>query len=165
MKLAVATGLIGLGCCLSLHEGILEARRLPPQPVYLDTIDLFNSSLSMRNRNPLNVKGTQWQGQVGTDEQGHAIFCSVEYGIRAAAKVLRSYARRHGINTIEGIVKRFAEGNQKEYIIFLSKRLGLAPNEEFDILPRMTELLRHMSRFECGIALPEKFFVAYDILS
>lgn len=161
MKLAVAVGLFGLGCCISLHDSVIEARRLLVQEQAITQ----PVTLAERNRNPLNVKGTGWVGQVGSDEQGHAVFAEPEYGIRAAARVLRSYYHRHGINTIRGIVTRFAEGNQKEYIVFLCRRMELAPDEEFSVMRRMSELLRHMSRFESGQILPDKFFAPYDILS
>lgn len=163
MKLAVAVGLFGLGCCLSLHDSVIEARRLGVQETA--RVHAQPATPAERNRNPLNVKGVNWVGQVGSDEQGHAIFAAPEYGIRAAAKVLRSYYQRHGINTLRGIVMRFAEGNQREYIVFLCKRMGLGPDETFSVMRRMPELLRHMSRFECGQTLPDRFFAPYDILS
>lgn len=171
MKLAVATGLFGLFCCLSLHDDLVEARRLtvsempfPMVIVELLPLEDDQSSLSLRNRNPLNVKGSGWRGQIGNDEQGHARFESMEYGVRAAAMVLRSYVMKHGIDTVEGIINRFAEGNQKEYITYVSKRMGLAAAESFDVVRRMPELLRLMARFESGKSLPDRLFAPYDIL-
>ena len=70
-----------------------------------------NGSLAFRNRNLLNVKGKNWQGQVGNDKFGHAVFKSWEYGVRAAAFTLRTYAVKHKLTTLESIVGRFAEGN------------------------------------------------------
>lgn len=123
------------------------------------------------NKNPLNVKTNRtdpmvpWDGQIGVDEHGHVMFKSWEYGIRAAAFVLRSYAKRHEIDTISGIVDRFAAGNRDSYKAFLAHRLGLGIDESFDIIARMPELLRAMSRFECGQTLPDELFIPYDILA
>lgn len=164
MKLACATGLIGLCCCLSLHDSLQKARATSmPAPVAQCLPQA--GTLAERNLNPLNVKGTGWVGQVGSDKYGHAQFCAIEYGIRAAAKVLRSYYYRHGIDTIRGIVRRFAEGNQKEYIVFLSRRMGVQPDESFDVVRFIPQLLRHMSYFESGKTLPDKYFAPYDLLS
>lgn len=127
-----------------------------------------NETLARKNKNPLNVKALsgkdKWQGQIGRDDQGHAIFSTWEHGMRAAALVLKNYHRRHGIETVEGIVRRFAEGNQEEYIKFLCNRLNVKPDEKIDVVRRMPEILRAMARFEAGENLPERLFVAYDIL-
>lgn len=127
-----------------------------------------NGTLAAANKNPLNVKTTKnnpWVGEIGVDEQGHAKFSSWEYGMRAAVLTLRSYALRHDINTISGIVNRFAEGNRDEYKAFIAKRLGIGADEAFDIIRRMPDLIRAMARFECGQTLPEELFAPYDILA
>jgi hypothetical protein len=129
---------------------------------------VVNDTLAALNKNPLNVKFREadpWEGQVGYDEFGHAVFDEWEYGIRAAALVLRSYAVIHEIDTVEGIVKRFAEGNQESYIDFLCGRLGVSPADSIDVIARMPELLRAMSRFESGMDLPDRYFAPYDILT
>lgn len=75
-----------------------------------------------RNKNPLNIKkgGTQdWQGTTGYDNQGHAIFSSIEYGTRAALKDLNGKINR-GINTIDKICDIWAEANINNYANFVS---------------------------------------------
>lgn len=129
---------------------------------------VVNDTLAALNKNPLNVKFREddpWEGQAGYDEFGHAVFDEWEYGIRAAALVLRSYAVIHEIDTVEGVVKRFAEGNQESYIDFLCDRLGVSPADSIDVIARMPELLRAMSRFESGMDLPDRYFAPYDILT
>lgn len=124
-------------------------------------------SLAFLNRNPLNVKAVEggWEGQVGVDEQGHAIFKSWEHGMRAASIVLKNYAKRHKIDTISDVIDRFAEGNRKEYKAFVSKRLGVKADEKINLINKMPELLRAMARFESGTELPDVLFVPYDILA
>lgn len=170
MKLAVATGLFGLGCMLAMQDELVDARQ---QIDALRTphveLPLLSDSLALRNRNPLNVKSPanadKWDGQIDIDRQGHAVFISPVYGVRAAAHVLTAYARRHNVSTVEGIITRFAEGNQKEYISYVCKRMGLRPDENFDVVRRLPELLRVMARFESGTEMPDQLFAPYDILA
>ncbi|MCR4667226.1 MAG: hypothetical protein K5657_08020 [Desulfovibrio sp.] len=128
--------------------------------------------LAIKNRNPLNVKSMSvnepWKGQIGTDSQGHAIFSTFSYGIRAAALTLRSYAKKYNINTIEGIINRFTVADKLQadkYILFLANRLDVNPHERIDMRKCLPLLLRYMSYYECGIKLPESLFAPYDILA
>lgn len=126
-------------------------------------------TLAQKNNNPLNVKrpanGGRWKGQIGTDKFGHAQFKTQEYGIRAGALVLRTYARKHKVSTVEGLVARFAEGNQEGYVKTLCRRLRVKPDEKIDLVKRMPELLRAMVRQESGKDLPEHFFAPYDVVA
>lgn len=126
-------------------------------------------TLSRAARNYVNVKtpngrADYWKGQVGIDRHGHAVFKSPEWSLRAGAIVLRNYARRHHLNTIEGIVKRFSTCNHEEYIAFLCRRLGLKPNEPFNVVRRIPELLPAMVRFETGRAVAPEHVAILDFL-
>lgn len=141
-----------------LDEALVKSELQEPEPTVL----------AVKNNNPLNVKAMKhdtWQGQIGIDKHGHAIFDTPEHGVRAAAYVLKNYAMRHDIDTVEGIVKRFATGNQQPYIAYLCKRLGLRQDEPFNILHRLPELLKAMARFESGRDWPPQWFAHYDILA
>lgn len=126
-------------------------------------------TLSRAARNYVNVKtpngrADYWKGQVGIDRHGHAVFKSPEWSLRAGAIVLRNYARRHHLNTIEGIVKRFSTCNHEEYISFLCRRLGLKPDEPFNVVRRIPELLPAMVRFETGRAVAPEHVAILDFL-
>ena len=145
-----------------------------PEPVTLSytfnytEVFIGNDTLASENRNPLNIKARStdpWEGQIGMDKYGHAVFETWEHGIRAASLVLRSYAVTHEIDTVEGIINRFAEGNREAYVAFLCNWLDVRADEPLDIIARMPDLLRAMSRFESGMELPDKYFIAYDILT
>lgn len=124
-------------------------------------------TIARRMNNPLNIKrrtnGQKWEGELGFDKQGHVHFATVQHGIRAAAFVLKSYYRKHKIDTLESIIDRFCGGN-KAYVSFLSKKMKLKPNEKFNVLNRMSELLRHMSKYESGKELPKEYLVTLDVL-
>lgn len=87
----------------------------------------------IRNNNPLNIEfnpANNWQGQIGTDGR-FAIFDTPFNGIRAAARLLRNYDMKYGLNTVRGIVSRWAppvENNTTAYVSSVAKRTGLFPD-------------------------------------
>lgn len=107
--------------------------------------------------NPLNIKafGNNWSGMVGQDARGHAIFETPQDGICAAAKILKTYASKYGLNTVDGIVDRFcaaSDGVTRAYISNVCKAMGVNPGEAIDVKdPQvMTKLISAMMRQEIG---------------
>ena len=126
-------------------------------------------TLSRAASNYVNVKTPNgrpdyWKGQCGIDRHGHAVFKSPEWSLRAGAIVLRNYARRYKLNTIEGIVRRFSTCNHEEYIRFLCRRMKLKPDEPFDVVARIPELLPAMVRFESGASVKPEHIAILDFL-
>lgn len=125
-------------------------------------------TLAFKNHNPCNVKrldGNQkWRGQVGVDSHGHVVFSSIHYGLRAFVLTMRSYQYRHGIKTLEALIDRYCGGNP-DYVAYLSRRLGLKPDEEFRIVPRIPELARWMSHYESGREVDPSLIATLDILA
>lgn len=124
-------------------------------------------TVSYRANSWMNVKAPSdryWKGQCGRDRQKHAIWVAPEYSLRAGAFVLRSYFLKHKISTVEGIVKRFSTKNHDEYISYVCKRMNLKPDESFDVIRRMPELIRFMSEFETGRPVPDHLLATLDIL-
>ena len=154
---------------LSSYKKLAEAKIGDIRIVSEESRRLIGKSMAFQNKNLLNVKnswgGNKWKGQIGTDRFGHAIFSDWEYGIRAASIVLKNYANKHEIDTVQKIVKRFCTGNHQTYIKFISKKLNVSPDEKIDILKRMPELLKAMARFESGQDIPDRFFVPYDVVT
>lgn len=126
-------------------------------------------TLSRKAGNYLNVKCNNkpdyWLGQCGIDAHGHAVFRSPEWSLRAGSLVLRSYYQRHGIKTVRGIVERFSTNNHAEYTKYLCDRLKLEPDEEFDVMRRMPELLRHMVKFESAAPVRPEHIHLLDVMS
>ena len=125
-------------------------------------------TLAFKNRNPCNVKklgkGQKWRGQVGVDSQGHVVFSSIHYGLRAFVLTMRSYQTRHGIKTLEALIDRYCGGNP-DYVRYLSRRMKLRPDEEFRIIPRIPELARWMSTYESGRELDPSLIATLDVLA
>jgi len=65
----------------------------------------------VRNNNPANIRrgSTKWQGESAVQTDAAFVqFITPEYGIRALSKVLDTYASKYGLNTVSGIINRFA---------------------------------------------------------
>lgn len=111
----------------------------------------------IRNNNPLNVRATntQWNGQVGVDVNNYVKFSTAADGIRAAAIIIRHYQQWYGLNTIRGIVERWAppsENPTESYISYVSDKMGILPDEHLDLGNDSTlaNLLAAMIGFENG---------------
>ena len=95
----------------------------------------------IRNNNPLNIRRTasKWQGMKSeVTDKAFCQFESMEWGWRAAFHLLtRNYYQKHGLNTIRGIVSRWAppqdHNNTEAYIRNVSKRTGIGPDEPIGI--------------------------------
>lgn len=113
----------------------------------------------VRNRNPLNIRyGSPWEGLLKNSKDIDRSFCvfrHVKFGIRAGAKLFLNYKRFYDIDTIRGIVDRFAppeENNTTAYIEDVCKRMGKHRDEHLDLYDAnvMLALLKAMIRHECG---------------
>ncbi|KXF81774.1 hypothetical protein ATN88_00015 [Enterovibrio coralii] len=124
----------------------------------LSPVALAFQPRGFRNNNPLNIDynpANQWEGQTGKETgkgARFATFSAMEYGVRAGAKLVSNYMRRYHINTVHGIINRWApesENNTYAYVEHVSHKLGVSPYEpikEADI----PELLYHMIKHENG---------------
>jgi hypothetical protein len=79
----------------------------------------------IRNRNPGNIdwhENTKWQGLVPSGERTDQRFCEFKdavWGIRALAVLLINYQDKYDINTVRGIIHRWApsvENDTREYV-------------------------------------------------
>jgi len=98
--------------------------------ILLFTSTLNAESRGYSNNNPGNIVKTdiQWKGEVECDDPKFECFSSGSYGIRAIVLILDSYYTNHKINTIEGVIERYAPvaeiGNSPNYSIFVRDSLG-----------------------------------------
>lgn len=119
-----------------------------------------NAPRGLRNNNPLNLRPLpqgQWNGQTGTDSAGYATFASPQDGWNAAHQNLISYATHHGINTVQGVIGRWApagaDGNDPAaYAATVSKALGVDPTAPINLQDAGTreKLLSAMANVELG---------------
>lgn len=113
------------------------------------------SPRGLRNNNPLNITGQGWEGQTGADGK-FAQFASIDQGIRAADKNLQAYGTRHGINTLAGVINRWAPASDNNdtgsYIQTVARDTGIDPNAPIDLGdPKVRSVILHsMAKVETG---------------
>lgn len=119
--------------------------KTPPQPRQESNAWRFETA-GARNNNPLNVKGSGWQGQTAQDSRGHAIFLNRAWGLRAAAITLRTYWAKHHRRSIAAILARWApvtdtvgslpgapRNSPREYSEFIQRQTGLDPLHQLQL--------------------------------
>jgi hypothetical protein len=87
----------------------------------------------IRNNNPLNIRenGTKWNGRAG-DDGAFVQFSSPAFGIRAAARILKNYRDKYNLDTVTGIINRWAppvENDTQSYIDSVAKKTDVSPNQ------------------------------------
>jgi hypothetical protein len=109
----------------------------------------------IRNNNPLNIEAgpfTQRQpGFAGSDGR-FARFQTPEQGVGAASNLLDVYQTKHGLNTIKGIVNRWAppgENNSSRYADFVARQMGVHPEQPLQP-EQMRSLVMAMGLYENG---------------
>lgn len=114
----------------------------------------YKQTLARQNRNFLNIKtpqnGGYWEGQIGVDKEGHAIFKDPAWSIRAGIIIIKNYEFKHKIDTITKLVKRFCTGNHDAYIKHLCKSTGFKPNQKISLMANLERILLAMIVFESG---------------
>ncbi|ECJ2221568.1 structural protein [Salmonella enterica] len=120
----------------------------------------MNTPRGIRNNNPGNIRwGDDWRGLVPKSQRTDKDFCQFikpEYGIRAMIVILRNYQRKHGLNTINGIINRWApanENNTQAYIASVAKATDATPAQRIDTGDSrfMMKLLQAIIRHENGV--------------
>ena len=113
-----------------------------------------SSIIGQRINNPFNIRQYN-QGFVGETgaEDGFISFEDPMYGVRAADKVLTTYGRDRDIDSIRGLVSRFAPPSENEtqsYIDYISGQLGIDADAEIDLSdPAMrSRILAPMAKIE-----------------
>lgn len=119
----------------------------------------------MRNCNPLNIRrvaGSVWKGQsILQDDRKFVRFDSLEWGLRAAFRILRTYATKYKAVCIQDIIRRWAppsENLTEQYIRNVCFWTG------FGGLQRLSEadwpvLVKAMARQESGVILSDDVIV------
>jgi hypothetical protein len=114
--------------------------------------------------NPGNIRpGGGFLGESGS-ERGFATFSDPMYGMRALARLPVTYANEYGINTVEGLVSRYAPRSENKesfdnYVNFLSRQLGVRPDQEVDFTdPQVRQaMLPAIMDFEQGAGYSDRY--------
>lgn len=105
-------------------EVALEPQPVPAPPPANAPTDVLTSTRGFRNNNPGNLRysdANPWLGQLDPDDAGFCRFTTPVAGIRALARTLVNYENDHGLNTLDGIVHRWAPpGDHNDTAAYLS---------------------------------------------
>ncbi|MHC1788290.1 hypothetical protein [Solidesulfovibrio sp.] len=112
-------------------------------------------SRGIRNQNPGNIRHSpdKWLGEVPGNDKSFKTFSDPVYGIRALAKLLLNYERKYGLNTISGIISRWAptvENNTAAYIDAVAKACGVDPFQVIDVAAYLPALVPAIIAHENG---------------
>ena len=106
--------------------------------------------------NPLNLRdyNQNWDGQSGAT-RGFVDFEDEYSGVRAADKLLSNYGATEGIDTLRGVISRFAppsENATEDYISFVSEQTGIPSEQPIDLADEGTRqrILSAMAKMESG---------------
>jgi hypothetical protein len=110
----------------------------------------------IRNNNPGNIRhsNAQWDGMRATQTDSAFVqFTSPVWGVRALAKLLFNYERLYGLNTVRGIISRWApsnENNTDAYVFVVANALGVQPDGPLNMAEKMPELVAAIIKHENG---------------
>ena len=110
----------------------------------------------IRNHNPGNIRhGADWVGLA--EDQLDDAFCTFvdpQHGVRAMGKILINYERRHGLNTVAGIINRWAppvENDTGAYAAHVADRLGVGVDEHINVPEHLEDLVAAIIHHENGV--------------
>lgn len=135
-------------------KGYLAQNAMARNPEVLATDP--NAPLGIRNNNPGNLRSSEFKGTVGVDSKGYGKFESPEAGLRAMAKNLLVQQEKHGLNTVEAIIDKYAppsENNTAAYISTVAKAIGVGPADKLNLKDpaTMQRLMTAMIKHENGV--------------
>lgn len=112
----------------------------------------------LRNCNPGNIRlsATKYQGEIQPSrDPAFKQFESMAYGYRAIFMLLHTYAARHGLDTIRGMISRYAPTNENDtakYIRAVSDWSFTAPDTHLTTTNAevMIPIVSAISRYENG---------------
>ena len=111
----------------------------------------------IRNNNPGNIEnnGIEWNGLSSqqTDNRFYQ-FQAPEYGIRAMARILNNYQIKYGLNTVRGLIDRWApphENDTGSYAEHVAHAAGLHPDQPIEVSEHLSAIIPVMIKHENGL--------------
>lgn len=94
-------------------------------------IDVSSVPEGIRNNNPLNmvfIVSDPYDGQVGKDSNGYAIYSSWQLGVRAAGKDLTKFFNEGKVTTRE-LATAWSTTGHPEYENYVAAHVGVSPDD------------------------------------
>lgn len=124
----------------------------------------------LRNCNPGNIRhsNTPWKGEVPGNDPAFITFGTMVDGVRAMAKLLQNYQKLHGINTVTGIINRWAPPNENDtvgYIAYVASSIGVPPDAPLTLTnsDTLARLVYAIICRENGQAVAAQYVTAFDL--
>ncbi|WP_250655058.1 hypothetical protein [Alkalimarinus coralli] len=113
----------------------------------------------IRNNNPGNIEnnGIAWNGLSDTQTDSRFYqFNDARYGIRAIARIIKTYSSKYGLNTVRGIINRWAPPHENDtgaYVDHVAAVVGVDPDQLVDVHNEtvMTALVTTIIQHENGV--------------
>lgn len=107
-----------------------------------------------RNNNPGNIVKSDifWRGEVPGNDKRFESFASPDEGIRAIGVIMQNYQRKYGLNTVRGLINRYAppvENDTDSYVNAVAGALGVSPDAALNLadpavlLPLVKAIIKH----------------------
>ena len=115
----------------------------------------MSETRGIRNHNPGNIRHSsdKWLGEVQGSDKAFKTFSTPVYGIRALAKLLLNYERKYSLNTISGLISRWAPTNENDttaYVRGVATACGVDPYQPIDVPAYLTCLVPAIIKHENG---------------
>lgn len=85
-------------------------------PVFERAPGASGAHIATRANNPLDIRSSaeKWKGQIGTTSAGNGfcVFSDLEYGIRTAFKILKTYETKYGCKTLKAKLQKWAPASE-----------------------------------------------------
>jgi hypothetical protein len=112
--------------------------------------------LGIRNNNPGNIRrvaGVKWYGEDDMQvDPAFVQFTNPIYGIRAIARVMKTYEQR-GINTLREAIDRWAppnENNSQAYVEAVCQDCAIGPDDVVSLQTILPQLVKAIIQHENG---------------
>lgn len=133
-------------------------RALPVYENDLESVLTISTSgtRGIRNNNPGNIRKSsdKWQGLASVqDDPSFFKFTEPKWGVRAMAKILENYQKKHGLNTVAGIISRWAPGHENptdKYVEYVASSVGVPADAAIVVREHLPRLVSAIIRFENG---------------
>ena len=127
----------------------------------------------IRNNNPLNIRvGNNWQGERKPNTDGaFEQFQTMQYGYRAAFKLLKTYMGKYRCHTIRQIIHKWAPPRENDTNAYVKRVAGISKLNPDVIIAfwhkqTMIDLAYAMTIVENGVAVEKEIIEqGYDLVS
>ena len=127
----------------------------------------------IRNNNPLNIRvGNNWQGERKPNTDGaFEQFQTMQYGYRAAFKLLKTYMGKYRCHTIRQIIHKWASPRENDTNAYVRRVAGISKLNPDVIIAfwhkqTMIDLAYAMTIVENGVAVDRQIIEqGYDLVN